>query len=69
MPFNSADVEILRQAIRDRGFVRSLAFSDQNITFDSIDDMLKLLAIMQQEVRAESGTNTSTRYAATRKGV
>lgn len=67
MAWTQSDIDTLQTAITARGFVRSLAFSDQSIQFDSIDDMLKLLAVMRQEV---AGVTTSrTRYAAFDKGV
>jgi hypothetical protein len=66
MPFTQADIDALKAAMIARGFVRSLTFSDQTLTFDSIDDMLKLLALMEQQVAA--GTSR-TRYAAYDKGV
>ncbi len=66
MPFTQADIDTLKNAMIARGFVRSMAFSDQSVTFDSIDDMLKLLALMEQQVA--SGTSR-TRYAAYDKGV
>lgn len=62
--WTEADIAVLKQAILSRGFVRSLTFGDQTITFDSIDDMLKLLALMEGQVHG-----SRTRYAATRKGV
>jgi hypothetical protein len=65
MPWTEADINTLKQALLDRKGARSIAFSDQVVTFDSIDDMLKLLAVMQQEV----GTHPHTRYAAFDKGV
>jgi hypothetical protein len=65
MPWTEADVETLKQAILDRKGARSITFSDQSVTFDSIDDMLKLLATMKAEVAIKG----RTRLAATRKGV
>lgn len=65
MAWTQADIDLLKDALRDRKGARSITFSDQSVTFDSIDDMLKLLAVMQGEVTGGS----RTRYAATRKGV
>lgn len=65
MAFTQADIDTLQQAILDRKGARQLTFSDQSITFDSIDDMLKLLSVMKSQV---AGTSR-TRYAATSKGV
>ncbi len=66
MAWTQADIDLLKQAIVDRKGARSIAFSDQVVTFDSLEDMLKLLAWMQREV---SGPSSVTRYAATSKGV
>jgi len=68
MAWTEADVATLKQALLDRQGVRTIVFSDQSVTFDSISDMLKLLAIMQAEVDVVAGTSR-TRYAATSKGV
>ncbi len=68
MPWTQADIETLKTAILDRKGARSITFSDQSVTFDSIDDMLKLLSVMQGDVTTTAGGST-TRYAATRKGV
>jgi hypothetical protein len=68
MPWTQGDIETLKQAILARKGARSITFSDQSVTFDSIDDMLKLLGVMQNEVTSTAGGST-TRYAATRKGV
>lgn len=65
MPWTQTDVDTLKQAIVDRNGARSITFSDQSVTFDSIDDMLKLLAVMQAQVAGSS----RTRYAASSKGV
>lgn len=67
MPFTAADIETLKQAILDRKGARSITFSDQSVTFDSIDDMRKLLAMMEADITATTITSR-TRYAATSKG-
>lgn len=69
MPFTQADADALRAAIADGRGARSITFGDQSIVFSSIDEMLKLLSVMQADVRATAGTQTRTRFAATRKGV
>lgn len=66
MAWTQADVDTLKQAIIDRKGARSITFSDQSVTFESFDDMLKLLSVMQAEV---AGGTSRTRYAATSKGV
>ena len=67
MPFTQSDIDTLTQAIVDRKGARTVQFSDQSITFESIDEMLKLLAVMRQDVAAAAG-QSRTRYASTRKG-
>lgn len=66
MAWTSTDVSTLEQAIADRRGARSITFSDRTVVFESIDDMLKLLAVMQ---RAVAGGGSQTRYAASSKGV
>jgi len=66
MAWTQADIDTLKAAILARRGARSIAFADQVVTFDSIDDMLKLLAVMTAEV---STTSTRTRFAATSKGI
>lgn len=65
MAWTASDIETLKAAILARKGARSITFSDRSVTFDSIDDMLKLLSVMQGEV---AGTSR-TRYAATSKGL
>jgi hypothetical protein len=69
MPFTQSDVDALRAAIADGRGARSITFADQTVVFNSIDDMLKLLSVMQGDVNATAGTQTRTRFAATSKGV
>ena len=68
MPWTAADIDTLKQAIVDRKGARSITFSDQSVTFDGIDDMLTLLAVMQADIAVTAG-RTRTRLAATSKGV
>ena len=68
MAWTQADIDLLKTAIVERRGARTITFSDQSVSFDSIDDMLKLLSVMQQEVATTAG-HSRTRYAATRKGV
>jgi hypothetical protein len=65
MAWTQQDIDTLQQAVLDRKGARSITFSDQTVVFDSVDDMLKLLAVMQQQA---AGTSR-TRYAATSKGL
>jgi len=68
MAWTIADVDMLKAAIAAGGIARSITFSDQSVTFHSVDDMLKLLAMMQADVTVTEG-GSRTRYAATSKGV
>ena len=68
MSWTQADVDTLKQAIIDRKGARTIAFSDQSVTFDGVADMLQLLAVMQADVSTTAG-RTRTRYAATSKGL
>jgi hypothetical protein len=69
MPFTSTDAENLRRAIADGRGARSMTFDNQTVVFNSIDDMLKLLAVMEAEVAGVDGTRRSYRVATTSKGV
>jgi len=68
MAWTQSDSDALRSAIAAGGAVKSMTIGDRTITFNSIDDMLRLLATMEQAVATAAGT-TRTRYAATSKGV
>jgi hypothetical protein len=69
MPWTQADLDALKQAIADGRGARSITFGDQSVTFNSIDDMLKLLAVMTADVAAAGTPTSRTRLAATSKGV
>lgn len=62
--WTQANADALRAAIAGGAVVQSMAFGETTITFRSLDDMLKLLALMEQSL----GTAPRTRYGATRKG-
>jgi hypothetical protein len=62
--WTSADIQTLKQAILDRQFADEIQFSDQRIRFMSVDDALKLLAVMEAQVNP-----SRTRFAATSKGL
>ena len=68
MAWTQADVDALERAIADGKGARSMSFSDQSIVFNSIAEMLDLLRAMKAAVAAAAGT-TTTRYAATSKGL
>jgi len=65
--FTSADIDALKRAIADGRGARTISFSDQSVTFNSISEMLNLLAVMQQDVNAS--TRQGYRVAAVSKGV
>jgi hypothetical protein len=70
MPFVQADIDLLKLAIASRQGARSITFSDQSVTFESIGDMVRLLALMEADVAVtESSTTPRTRYAVVSKGV
>lgn len=68
MAWTQNDIDTLQGAIAAGKGAQTITFGDQSITFQSIDQMLKLLSTMKQEVLAGSG-GSRTRYAATSKGI
>lgn len=66
MAWTTADRDKLKAAIAAGGIVQSMTFGNQTFTFRSMDDMLQLLSLMEQEV-APAGSRT--RYAVVDKGV
>lgn len=69
MAWTQADIDKLKRAIADGGALQSIQFADQTFTFRSIDEMLKLLSLMEQEASTAAGTSRAHRLAATSKGV
>jgi hypothetical protein len=69
MPFTATDRDALVRAIADGRGARSMTFSDQTVVFSSPEEMLALLARMEQDVANAAGTRRNFRLAATRKGV
>jgi hypothetical protein len=65
MAFSQADLDKLDQALADGRGARQITFEDQSITFHSIDEMLKLRAVMVREV---SSTVKNHRLAVVKKG-
>jgi hypothetical protein len=63
--WTQADIDTLKAAILERRGARTITFGDQSITFDSIEEQLKLLSIMESQV---AGTSR-TRFASTSKGL
>jgi len=69
MAWTQADVEALERAIAEGRGARSITFADgQNVTFNSLAEMLQLRSTMKGELAVAAGTS-STRYAAFSKGV
>lgn len=68
MAFSQADLDALDAAIASGRGVRSMTFSDQSVTFNSIEDMLRLRSVMRQELDATSSTPKTHRFAVTSKG-
>ena len=68
MAWTQADLDKLDAAISSGSGLQSMMFGDNSFTFRTIDEMLKLRAVMQQALNATAGTS-STRYAAFSKGV
>ena len=68
MAWTQTDIDALERAIAVGRGARSMTFADQSITFNSLAEMLELLATMKQAVAVAAGT-PSTRYAAFSKGV
>lgn len=64
--WTQADLDKLDAAIADGAAIQSMTFGDQTYTFRSLEELLKLRSLMQQEV---SGSKSKRRLATTRKGV
>lgn len=69
MAWTQADVDKLDVALASGGSVQSIAFADQTFVFRTIDEMLKLRAVMVASLALESGSSSGYRLAATSKGV
>jgi hypothetical protein len=68
MAWTQADIDTLKAAIASGSVLQAITFGEQTFTFRTIDEMLKVLAVMQGEVSTATGTGRS-RLAATSKGV
>jgi hypothetical protein len=68
MPYTQAQVDELRARIAAFGGIRGTAFGDQSTQFD-IEGARALLAEMERQVGAVTGTRQSYRLVATNKGV
>jgi hypothetical protein len=70
MAWTQADLDKLDAAISAGGSMQSMTFAGgDSFTFRTLDEMLKLRAVMQQAVSAASGTSAAHRLAAFSKGV
>lgn len=54
--WSQADIDTLKQNIVESGDQKSVSFGDRSVTFASLDEKLRLLAVMQGEVDAAAGT-------------
>jgi hypothetical protein len=61
-----ADIDKLDAAIAGSGAVEELEVAGQRYRFRSVDDMLKLRAVLTQQLNPTVGTS---RFAATSKGI
>lgn len=68
MPYTQADLDALDAEIKQVQSVQSTTFADQSVTFRSLDELMRLRAIMAQSVAVAAGASR-TRYASTSKGV
>ena len=69
MSWTTANRDKLKAAIAAGGIVQSMTFGNQTFTFRSMDDMLKLLSVMEEEIATSSGGGSTARYAIYDKGV
>ena len=69
MAWTQADVDALQTAIAEGRGARQIAFGDQSVTFNSISEMLQLLAVMQQQVNSAASASRAFRVASVNKGV
>lgn len=71
MAYTQAQLDALDADIANFGVVERTTFADQTTQFRSLDEMMKLRAIMAADVAAQTSTNggSRTRYAAFSKGV
>lgn len=69
MAFTQSDLDRIDQALAS-GTLSSMTFGEQTYTFRSVDDLLKLRAVIARAIAAGASPGPSgTRYGATSKGV
>lgn len=54
--WSQSDIDALKQRIAESGDVKSVSFGDRSQTSQDLDKLYQLLAVMQAEVDAASGT-------------
>lgn len=69
MAWTQADLDKIDAAIAGGAVVQSLTFADQSFTFRSIDDMLKVRALIAGALALTASPSSGYRVAATNKGV
>lgn len=69
MAWTQDDLDKLDAAIAGGAVLQSITFADQTFVFRSVDDMLKVRALIAQALSAEAGIGVTYRLAATSKGV
>jgi len=70
MAYTQADLDALDADIKAFGTIERTTFADQTTQFRSLDDLMRLRAIMAADVAASTSTTggSRTRYAAFDKG-
>ena len=69
MAWTQADLDALDKAIADGRGVRAISFTDgQSVQFNSIDEMLRLRAVMTREIAQSAGTTSHYKLAVVKKG-
>jgi len=66
--WTQADLDTLDAAIAGGAVLSAMTFGETTLTFRTLDDMLKLRALMMQALAAAAGTAGATRYAGHSKG-
>lgn len=71
MAYTQADLDALDADIKAFGTIERTTFDNQTTQFRSLDEMMRLRAIMAADVAAATSTTggSRTRYAAFSKGV
>ncbi len=67
--FTEAQLDAFVESIADAKGARHVQKADEAVTFNSIDDLLKLRAAMQDDVTTAANATKHYRLASTRKGL